>query len=48
MRIALADLQLERLLVVHAGDESWPMAERVEAVSIRSLPERLPAFAAKG
>ncbi len=48
MRIALADLKLERLLVVHAGDESWPMAERVEAVSIRSLPERLPSFAAKG
>jgi hypothetical protein len=44
MRIALADLQLERLLVVHAGDESWPMAVRAEAVSIRSLPERLPSF----
>ncbi len=48
MRIALADLKLERLLVVHAGDESWPMAEHVEAVSIRTLPERLPSFAAKG
>ncbi len=48
MRIALADLQLERLLVVHAGDESWPMAERVEAVSIRTLPERLPSLAANG
>jgi predicted AAA+ superfamily ATPase len=47
MRIALADLRLERLLVVHAGDESWPMAERVEAVAIRALPERLPAIAAK-
>ena len=47
MRIALADLKLERLLVVHAGDESWPMAEHVEAVSIRSLPERLPSLAAR-
>lgn len=47
MRIASADLQLERLLVIHAGDESWPMAEHVEAVSIRTLPERLPSLAAK-
>ena len=47
MRIALADLKLERLLVVHAGDESWPMAEHVEAVSIRTLPERLPSLAAR-
>ena len=46
MRIALADLQLERLLVVHAGDDSWPMAERVEAVSIRTLTQRLPVQAA--
>jgi predicted AAA+ superfamily ATPase len=48
MRIALADLKLERLLVVHAGNDSWPMAERVEAVSIRALPERLPTVAATG
>ena len=48
MRIAMADLKLERLLVIHAGDESWHMAPNVEAVSIRAIPERLPAIAAGG
>lgn len=37
MRHALADLALDRLAVVHAGDQSFPLAERIEAVSARSL-----------
>ncbi len=37
MRIALADLRLDSLTVVHAGKESWPMAERVRAVAARHL-----------
>lgn len=48
MRIALADLRLEQLLVVHAGDERWRMAERVDAVPIRALPEVLASVAARG
>ena len=45
MRIALADLKLDQLTVVHAGKESWPMAERVRAVAAASLLDevvRLP------
>lgn len=37
MRIALEDLQLDRLDVIHAGDETFPLAERVRAVSIRRV-----------
>jgi predicted AAA+ superfamily ATPase len=45
MRIALADLALDRLFVVHPGQVSFPMAEKVEAVGINELPawlSRLP------
>ena len=34
MRIALKDLKLDRLDVVHAGRESFPLAERVRAVPL--------------
>jgi hypothetical protein len=43
MRIAIDDLGLERLLVVHPGTDSFPLADRIEAVSIRALPEHLMA-----
>jgi len=37
MRRALDDLGLERIIVVHAGSERFPLAERIEAVPAREL-----------
>jgi predicted AAA+ superfamily ATPase len=34
MRIALEDLRLERVDVLHAGKETYPLAERIRAVSV--------------
>ena len=34
MRIALADLRLERLDVIHAGERTFPLADRVRAVPL--------------
>ena len=34
MRVALADLRLERLDVIHAGERSFALAERVRAVPL--------------
>ena len=42
MRIALADLRLDQLTVVHAGKESWPMAARVRAVAAQDLLAEVP------
>lgn len=44
MKSALESLRLERLFVVHAGAKSWPLAERVEAVPLRDLFQRLTAM----
>ena len=33
MRHALQDLKLDELIVVHAGDSSYPLAERIRAIS---------------
>lgn len=41
MRIALADLGLERLDVIHAGEQTYPMAERVRAVALSRLLQDL-------
>jgi len=41
MRTAMDDLGLDRLLVVHPGRDSFPLEDRIEAVSILHLPERL-------
>lgn len=35
MRSALADLELDRLIVVHAGAASFPLADRVDACGVR-------------
>jgi uncharacterized protein len=43
MRIALEDLGLDRLYVIHAGDHSYPMAEKIEAVSCSEMPTLLPS-----
>jgi predicted AAA+ superfamily ATPase len=37
MRSALTSLRLDRLYVVHAGDESFPLGRRVQAVAIPRL-----------
>ena len=41
MRIAAEDLRLERLDVVHAGENTFPLAEGIRAVSISRLIEDL-------
>ena len=37
MRIALSDLQLEHLIVVYPGEQSYPLSERVTAVPLEML-----------
>jgi len=37
MHHALADLDLDRILVVHAGAQSFPLGERIDAVPARDL-----------
>lgn len=41
MHVALADLKLDQLLVVHPGKQCYPLTEKAEAVSIGALRERL-------
>ena len=41
MHTALADLRLERLDVVHAGDQTFPLAAHVRAVALRRLLDDL-------
>lgn len=42
MRSAVEALELERLFVIHAGKQAWPMAERIEAVPLAQLASRWP------
>jgi uncharacterized protein len=41
MRIAFEDLGLERLTVVHAGRDSFPLADRIHALAAASLRQEL-------
>lgn len=41
IRSALADLALDRLDVVHAGDHTYPLAERVRALALSRLDDDL-------
>ncbi|NJL29454.1 MAG: ATP-binding protein [Thermoanaerobaculia bacterium] len=41
MRTALEDLKLERIDVIHAGEHTFPLAERVRAVALRRIEEDL-------
>ena len=41
MHVALHDLKLERLFVVHPGKDSYPMNDQTEAVGIASLRARM-------
>lgn len=42
MRIALRDLRLDSLDVIHAGSETWQMSERLRAVALTRLLDDLP------
>lgn len=42
MRSALADLRLDRLDVIHAGAETYPLTDRVRAVALRRVLEDVP------
>jgi len=37
MRIAMKDLKLDKLYVVHAGKDNYPMGDRMDAVAFRSF-----------
>jgi uncharacterized protein len=41
VRSALSDLQLDALDIVHAGSESFPLAERVRALALRRIVDDL-------
>jgi predicted AAA+ superfamily ATPase len=41
MRSALHSLGLERLTVIHAGDHAFPLAERIEAIPLAELRQRV-------
>lgn len=43
MHVAIADLTLDKLFVVHAGSRSYPLADRIHALSITSLWDAWPA-----
>ncbi len=45
MHIAMQDLQLDRLYVVHAGTASFPMAPNVDALAIGDVWTELPRLA---
>lgn len=46
IRIALTDLGLDRVAVVHPGDRRYPLGERVEAVPVSELAQRGRLFSA--
>lgn len=41
MHIAIQDLGLSSLAIVHPGNESFPLTEGIEAISIREIADRL-------
>jgi hypothetical protein len=47
MRIALQDLNLTRLDVIHAGDKTYPLAPRIRAVSLSRIIEDLEPLPAR-
>jgi predicted AAA+ superfamily ATPase len=42
MRIALSDLRLDRLDVIHAGAETYPLGERIRALPLSRILEAFP------
>jgi hypothetical protein len=45
MRSALQSLDLDELVVLHAGMESYPLAPRIRAVALAQLREELAPLA---
>ncbi len=45
MMIAMADLKLERLDVIHAGDGTWPLAPGIRAVALNRIGSDLEVLA---
>jgi hypothetical protein len=43
-RSALQDLDLDELVIIHAGAESYPLASRIRAVGLTRLREDLPSM----
>ena len=42
MRIAIVDLKLERLNVMHAGDRTFDLSDRIRAVALKRVLLDLP------
>jgi predicted AAA+ superfamily ATPase len=41
MAVAIESLKLDRLDVIHAGDQSFPLAEKVQAIALEDLGDLL-------
>jgi predicted AAA+ superfamily ATPase len=41
MRSAIADLELENLKVIHAGEKTFPLGDKIEAVSYKDLSTKI-------
>jgi len=46
MRVALADLRLDDLIVIYPGDRAYPLAERVTAIPLSAIGDALRSFSA--
>lgn len=44
IRIALGDLGLERIAVIHPGTKRFPLSEQVEAIPFRMIADGMPLF----
>ncbi|MCE9636995.1 MAG: ATP-binding protein [Planctomycetes bacterium] len=44
MRIALDDLRLDRIDVIHAGTDTYPLTDRIRAVAIARVPKDIAAL----
>lgn len=44
MQIAMTDLRLKQLHVVHAGDATFPLARQVHAIALRDLLKTVRAL----
>jgi predicted AAA+ superfamily ATPase len=41
MRIAMKDLKLDHLYVIHAGEDNYPLGERMEALAFKSFLRKI-------
>jgi len=39
MRVAIADLGLDRLWIVYPGDEAYPLDDRISAIPVSGVPD---------